>query len=150
MRGTDGSELIPLFWFRESAPDPFLSFSICLGDYIKFLGDIRSLSLKLRAEIKRWCYRKCNILVVFGQIWDNPIFWRFWVAIFACQLWDRNIIKCPYRLFFRWKNWKDLLRNILLLENLDFSYARNILGPNFFMSDILMILIPENRIFWLF
>ena len=87
---------------------------------------------------------------VFDQIWDNPIFWGFWVAILACQLWDRGIIKWSYRLFFRWKNWKDLLRNILLLKNLDFSYARNILGPNFFMSDILRILIRDNQIFWLF
>ena len=114
------------------------------------MGDFCAVSLKLRSEIKRWCYRKSNILMVFGQIWDNPIFWGFWVAILACQLWDRSIIKWPYRLFFRWKNWKDLLRNILLLKNLDFSYARNILGPNFFMSDILRILIRDNRIFWLF
>ena len=85
-----------------------------------------------------------------GQIWDNPIFWGFWVAILACQLWDRNIKKSSYRLFFRCKNWKDLLRNILLLKDLEFSYARNTLGPNFFMSDILRILIRDNRIFWLF
>ena len=114
------------------------------------MGDFCAVSLKLRSEIKRLCYRKSNILMVFGQMRDNPIFWGFWVAILACQLWDRSIIKWPYRLFFRWKNWTDLLRNILLLKNLDFSYARNILDPNFFMCDILRILIRDNRIFWLF
>ena len=69
MRGTDGSGLIPLFRTNESAPDQFLSFLVCLGDYINILGDFCAVSLKLRSEIKRWCYRKSNILMVFGQIW---------------------------------------------------------------------------------